>query len=177
MKIQGKTASTRSLLLPALLLALVFASSPALAGDFELGLDIGYTQLDNNKSGETELRSGLRAGYYFTESFELEAQYIEVFLDEEVTFLMLNAVFNMGSGGRFAPYTLLGIGKVDLKLTQNSGTVVEEDGFAYQTGFGTRIFFGGSKKISARLELSFLGEETFQYSYHISLTGGVSWKL
>lgn len=164
---------------PALLLTLALLPAQAAAKGFELGLGVGATKLADNVGGGTEDRYELRAGYLFSGYFELELQYAEVSgaSDRDLSLLMVNAVFNLRKKARLVPYTLVGAGVATWKVTPGSGATEEDDGLAYQSAVGLRLYFGDDKRASLRLELSLLGEEAFYYSVHTSLTAGFGWRF
>lgn len=163
---------------PFLLLTLALLPSQAAAKGFELGLGFGVTQLADNVGGKEEPRYELRAGYLFSGYFELELQVAEVstVYDRDLTLVMVNAVFNLRKHSHLVPYTLVGAGMANWKVAFQGGTE-RDDGFAYQSAVGLRLYFGDAKRASLRLELSVLGEEAFYYSVHKSLTAGVGWRF
>lgn len=168
----------RRAVVPALLLNLALLPTQAAAKDFELGLGLGVTQLADNVGGKEEARYELRAGYLFSRYFELELQYAEVssVFDRDLTLFMVNAVFNLRKNAHLVPYTLVGAGRATWKVAFQGGTE-QDDGFAYQSAVGLRLYFGEAKRATLRLELSLLGEEAFYYSVHKSLTAGLGWRF
>jgi len=168
----------RRAVVPAFLLAFALLPSQATAQGFELGLGVGVTQLADNVGGKEEARYELRAGYVFSGYFELELQYAEVssVFGRDLTLLMANAVFNLRKNAHFVPYTLVGVGVATWRVPF-LGDTAKDDGLAYQSAVGFRLYFGDAKRAALRLELSVLGEEAFYYSAHVSLTAGLGWRF
>lgn len=166
-------------IVPALLLTLALLPAQAAAKGFELGLGVGATRLADNVGGETETRYELRAGYLFSGYFELELQYAEVssVFHRDLSLLMVNGVFNLRKHARLVPYTLVGVGVATWKVRLMSGGTDKDDGLAYQSAVGLRLYFRDDRRASLRLELSVLGEQAFYYSAHTSLMAGFGWRF
>jgi opacity protein-like surface antigen len=168
----------------------LMVSTPALAsigeGNTEVGVDFGLTNFDSNTSDETGLTMGVRGGYHFTDLFELEGQIASSSADDEVagtdvdinaTSLFVNGVFNFHPTQNIVPYVLVGIGTTDVEVDV-AGTEFDDSATATQAGFGSRFFFGPSKKVAVRVEVSFINEDTFdEDSTHTNILGSLTWKL
>jgi len=58
------------------------------------------------------------------------------------------------------------------------GISASDNSVAYQVGGGTRIFFGKSKTMAFRADLSLLRDTAFQNSSTLTtVTAGLTWKL
>lgn len=159
--------------------------SQAQAGSWELGFGLGATRFDSNldQDHETEIREELRGGYFLTDRFELEAQVSRADAALGATFdaAMLNAVFNFEGRGSAVPYILAGVGAArieDVPFSFEEKEGIEEQGLAVQAGIGTRLFFGASRRVAARLEASVLSEELLEdRGEHLSVTAGLVWRI
>ena len=165
-------------------------STPAMAsigaGNTEVGVDFGMTQLDSNTLDETGLTVGFRGGYHFTDLFELEGQFSSTSADAEVagidvdldaTTLFVNGVFNFHPSEEIVPYVMVGIGTTDVDI-KAAGVEVDDSATATQIGFGSRFFIGQAKKVAVRIEVSFINEDTFDDdSTHTNILGSLTWKL
>lgn len=158
------------------------------AGDWEVGFGFGATQFDSDLSDDSdnELRSEIRGGYFLTDIFELEAQVqrSDAAFDSTLDTAMLNAVFNLRTGGRAVPYALVGAGGArvdDFDWDFLPGEDVDADGgegLAYQAAIGTRLFFRDNGTVAARLEVSSLWEDTLDDTHrHTSYTAGLIWRI
>jgi len=159
-------------------------------GNGEIGFDFGFIDFDSNINAETGGRLTFRGGYHFSNLFQLEGMIITANVSDfgrpgyhvQNTWLgafLVNAVFNFHPSTNVVPYALAGVGRVAvLDLSTGSGPNFDEDGPAFQAAGGVRLFFGDSKRAAVRLELSLLGERTFDVqSIHTSLTVGFTWRL
>ena len=92
--------------------------------------------------------------------------------------LMVNGVMNFHPRKKeFVPYVMAGIGRADISVDA-SGSSVSDNAVAYQVGGGTRIFFGKSKTMAFRADLSLLRDTTFNSSTTLTtVTAGMTWKL
>jgi len=55
---------------------------------------------------------------------------------------------------------------------------VDDTGTGWQIAGGSRFFFGGTKRVAVRVELSIVGENTFdENSTHYSATAGFTWRI
>lgn len=172
-----------------LTIVLVFsATTPAAAQmtdrQWELGFAVGNANIDSSDEDfDLDIRGDLRAGYLFSDHFQLEAQLIraDAVFDAHLTALMANGVFNFRPDQSIVPYLLFGAGYSDLDDTSflGLGPEVSEEAAAYQVGFGTRFFLGDSQQMALRIELSSLWIDTdiFENDRHTSLTAGLSWTV
>lgn len=181
--------------IPLLLLCfLVVVAVPVHAGvgegNGEIGFDFGFIDFDSNINSETGGRLTFRGGYHFSDLFQLEGMIITANVSDfgrpgyhsqntSMGAFLVNAVFNFHPSPNVVPYALAGVGRVGiLDLSTDSGAKFDEDGPAFQVAGGVRLFFGDSKRAAVRLELSFLGERTFdEESIHTSLMVGFTWRL
>lgn len=180
MNLSPKNNRTRRALWLALVLGLALLPATASAGDFELGFGFANVEFDDNIGGDSDFGFDLRAGYFLTERFELELEYMSAtaIFDADLTTVTLNAVFNFKTGGSFVPYVLVGAGQAHLGRGSLFGSSFGDDGTAYKAGVGARLYFGRSKHASFRLELAALGEDTFdESSNHGILFAGLGWKF
>lgn len=150
--------------------------------DSEIGIDVGLVELDF--SGDTEVRFGVRGGYFFSERFELEGQAWRAEteipgFDVSLTAYLLNAVFNFHPRERVVPYVLVGAGRAEAEADRiGPGRDRDFDSFAYQVAAGSRFFFSSGGRSAVRIELSMLFEETLDATReHLALTAGLSWRL
>ena len=189
-------------LVPVMLCLVLLGAAPSWAGldakNGELGFDLGYAHLDSNVSDKAGppfsnlsdkagVRFNFRGGYCFTKLFELEGQgvglgTVEAGLPDVYKILgvdFVNAVFNLHPSNKaVVPYVLVGVGHATLMIDLEPGPDVDDSGVAYQVAGGSRFFFGDKKRVAVRVELSVIGEDTFdETSTHVSLTGGFTWRL
>jgi opacity protein-like surface antigen len=173
------------------LVLLLALSSPALAsfgqGNGEIGVGFGITQFDDNTFDETGTGFAVRGGYNITKLFEVEGQLSQVSADVDnalvgdaevsATTLMVNGVFNFHPRPAIVPYALFGLGTTSVDVDV-SGASADDSSAAYQFGGGSRFYFGKDKKMAARVEVSWINEETFnESSTHTNIVGGLTWKL
>jgi opacity protein-like surface antigen len=167
------------------LLALLLAA-PAGAGigrgNGEIGFDMGATWFDSNTADDTGFRFVIRGGYHFTNLFQLEGQSAASAVDQDrvdvmLSTLMVNTLFNFHPSPHVVPYFYAGIGMATVDVDTPLGDD-DDSGFAYQLGGGSRFFFGKSKRAAVRVDLSALGEDTWEESsIHWNLTVGFAWRL
>ena len=175
----------------ATLALLLVVSSPALAsfgqGNGEVGVGFGITQLDSSTFDDTATGFGVRGGYNITKLFEVEGQLSQSSastndntlgdMDLDSTTVFVNGVFNFHPRPAIVPYALFGLGTTDVEVKATGGSV-DDSSTAYQFGGGSRFFFGKEKKIAARVEVSWINEDTFDESQtHTNIVGGLTWKL
>jgi opacity protein-like surface antigen len=166
----------------------VLLASPALAGigkgNGEIGFDFGVTDFDSNVSDDDAGRFVIRGGYFLTDLFEIEAHYAvsvtdEVFGDATLTTFFGDATFNFRPSENIVPYALVGVGwaELDFDLVLFVGNI-DDSALAYQAGGGSRFFFGKTKRVAVRVELTAISEDTFdESSTHINLVAGFTWRL
>jgi opacity protein-like surface antigen len=161
---------------------ILFAANPALAQyRAEIGVDAGWTGLDDDISGADAWRLGFRAGYAFLNWLQIEGQVAgshgsegagSVNLDTTLLTAIVNGVFNLRTRG-VAPYALAGFGGANLQVSPGVSSF-SDFAPAWQVGGGSRFFVTG--KMALRAEVLFLREKTFQtWNGHWNVTGGVSW--
>lgn len=161
-----------------LLLLAPGAQAQERAGRFELGLDLGAIDFDGRAGDDTDAVFRLRGGYFFTERLELEGQAFTTanVLGGDLETWMLNVVYGLTDNPRIQPYVLGGVGAATF---ERSGGLfgprvrIDEDGFAYQAGLGSRFAFTRSGRFGGRLEVSVLHEDTLGDATHLIGTAGL----
>jgi opacity protein-like surface antigen len=147
----------------------------------EIGIDAGWTHLDDFVANANAWRVGFRAGYHIQDWVEIEAQMAGARAGEEIGSVNLkttlltglaNGVFNFRTE-RVVPYGLVGIGVANLQATPGISSF-SDFALAWQFGGGARFFF--SNNTALRAEVGHLREHTFDtWNGHWSVTGGVTW--
>jgi len=181
-------------LLVSSLVALLFAG-PAVAGigkgDGEIGFDLGYTEFDQNLTGQNGARLALRGGYHVTRLFQIEGQVAAsahyntdaIFhrmgsrrADTSLQTYFADGVFNFHSkGGNVVPYVLAGVGSGTLDFPFAN---VSDSGPATLIAGGSRFFFGDRHGAAFRLEFSRISVRVFdETTRHFSVTAGFTWRL
>ncbi len=154
-------------------------------GSWEIGFGSGGVELDGKIKDDSDVRFEFRGGYFLTDHFEVEGQigHSGTGLSPTVDTVFVNGVYNFRTAKAVVPYVLAGLGHARVEDTRLFFGPVRiggesDESFAYQAGIGSRFFFGDQRRVAARLELASFVEETFgESSEHLTLTGGVSWKL
>jgi hypothetical protein len=171
--------------LAAVFFCLLVPTTQLHAAGGEIGLDVGYARLADEKGGDGELAS-LRGGYHFNHWFELEGQFQQMSpnCDEgtcsDLQVYLINFVFNFNSdpSPRFVPYLLLGVGYTNFDTEPEFVIPGLEDQFkgqaVYATSAGCRIFLGSAKRVALRAEVSATFFEDDQ-SHNAEV--GILWKL
>jgi opacity protein-like surface antigen len=154
----------------------------------EIGFGVGQSDVGSDSTGvDTAQFLGIRGGYHFNKQWQIEGQFSSSSEDGDVAgttvdttmrLIMVNGVMNFHPRKKeFVPYVMAGIGRADVEADAG-GTSVSDDSVAYQIGGGTRIYFGKTKRIAFRTDLSLLRENTLDDSSTITtVTGGLTWKL
>ena len=169
---------------------LVF-SAPALAGiekgQGEVGVDYGQTSYDNDAAEFDSSDSlSLRGGYFFTNLFQLEGQYINSDTTIEdisnvkasTDIMMVNGVFNFMPGKEIKPYVLVGVGQANVDVDVDGVGSVDDSGTAYQIGAGSRFFFGKAKRAAFRFDVSMINQDTFEDTQtNTTVAGGFTFRL
>ena len=91
---------------------------------------------------------------------------------------MVNVVYGLNEGRRTQPYVLGGIGSARFQRTLGPffggpRVRIDEDGFAYQAGIGSRFAFTRSGRFGGRLELSVLQEDSLGDATHVIGSAGL----
>ena len=157
-------------------------------GNGEIGVDVGWMELDSDLIKDRALGLTVRGGYHFTDLLQLEGQlgsfYTTDIFSEDVIyrFFFVDAVFNFRPTEHIVPYALGGVGIVNQDIDPTSGPIpsvdTDDSSAAYQVGGGSRFFLGKKRKIAIRAEITFLAEDTFdQSSNHVRILAGVTWRL
>jgi len=164
-----------------------FAATPA-GKTGEIGFAVGQSDVNSNASGsDTAQFLGVRGGYHVTDQFQVEGQFASssesadvsgTNVDTTMHLYMVNGVMNFHPRKKeIVPYVMAGVGHADVAVDA-SGSKVNDGSVAYQVGGGTRIFFGKSKRMAFRGDLTLLRENSFNDSSTITtVTGGITWKL
>src|SRR6267143_292716 len=169
--------------------------TPALAvtstsgGGGEIGFGIGQANVSSDTTGfDSAQFLGVRGGYNFNKQFQLEGQ-IEsssesgtisgTSVDTKMRLYMVNGVMNFHPRKKdLVPYVMAGIGRADISVDPSGGTSASDNSVAYQIGGGTRVFFGKSKTMAFRADLSLLRDTAFSSSSTLTtVTAGITWKL
>jgi len=170
--------------------ALFAFSVPALAGigqgNGEIGFDYGSTDYDSDTGLDSSDSLSLRGGYFMTNLFQVEGQYMSADsktetlgtdIDASTDLLMVNGVFNFHPNKEITPYVLVGMGRADVTV-DSLGVSADDSGMAYQLGAGSRFFFGKNKRAAFRVDLSRVSQDTFDESTtNTTFAGGFTWRL
>lgn len=167
-------------------LGLLVFSAPAMAGiekgQGEVGVDYGSASYDSDVDGaefDSSDSLSLRGGYFFTNLFQLEGQYINSDIAIENApdkissdTMMVNGVFNFMPGKEIKPYVLVGVGQtnVDVDTSDDSAT-------AYQIGAGSRFFFGKAKRAAFRFDVSMINQDFEEKLTNTTVAGGFTFRL
>lgn len=157
----------------------LFAGMPSHAdlrkGNGEVGFDLGLTNFDSDLTGESQggFRFDLRAGYMFSDLFELEGLIGYSGVDDgDLETAFVDAVFNFRTSPRLMPYFLIGAGGARMGLDSNDDT-----GLAGQIAGGFRGF-GDDGRIGLRLELGAMVLDLFdETTTQVNLTFGFTFGL
>jgi opacity protein-like surface antigen len=154
----------------------------------EIGFGVGQTDVSSDTSGLGSAQVlGIRGGYHLNDQWQVEGQFSSssdsgtisgTDVDTTTRLLMVNGVMNFHPKKKeFVPYVMAGIGRADVSVDA-TGTSVSDNSVAYQIGGGTRIFFGKTKVMAFRADLSLLRDTAFSDSSTLTtLTAGITWKL
>jgi opacity protein-like surface antigen len=154
----------------------------------EIGFAVGESDVNSNNNISSSAQFlGVRGGYHLNDQFQVEGQIASssesgdvsgTSVDSTMHLYMVNGVMNFHPRKKeFMPYVLAGIGRADVSVDA-LGSSVSDNSVAYQIGGGTRIFFGKTKTMAFRADLSLLRENTFSESTTFtSVTAGITWKL
>ena len=173
------------------LLGLFVFSAPALAGigqgQGEVGVDYGSTSYDSDTGLDSSDSLSLRGGYFFTNLFQLEGQYISSDSNSEelgnavtasTDIMMVNGVFNFLPGKEIKPYVLVGLGQANVDVDVQGLGSVDDSGTAYQIGAGSRFFFGKTKRTAFRFDVSMINQDTFEdATTNTTVSGGFTFRL
>jgi len=174
-------------------LAALVLGAPAFAGNApgntgEIGFGVSQTSVSSDSTGVDSAQFfGVRGGYQIKKEFEVEGQIASssesgsisgTGVDTTMRLFMVNGLYNFHPRNKeFVPYVMAGIGRADISV-DSSGSSVSDNATAYQIGAGTRIFFGKSKTMAFRTDLSLLHEAAFNDgSTFTNITAGITWKL
>jgi|GEM_PF-1636570 len=165
--------------------ALPFWSASAWAqvrpGSFELGLNVGVLRVGEQLDGISDhVRTELRGGWFLRHDIELEAQAVHVDLIREprLDAVFLNGIVSFHPAATIEPYFLAGVGvaRLDHYAIEESSSA-RHDGTAMQIAVGGRFFPGSRRQWGARLELSWMDEDTLgDFRSRTGLTVGLFWR-
>ncbi len=164
-----------------------FAATPAGNGG-EIGFGFGQTDVSSGSTGiDTAQFVGVRGGYNINKDWQVEGQFasssengsiLGTTVDTKMRLYMVNGVMSFHPRKKeFVPYVMAGVGRADVSV-DSAGTTASDNAVAYQIGGGTRIYFGQSKRMAFRTDLTLLRQATFNDSSTLTtLTGGITWNL
>ncbi|HKQ96502.1 MAG TPA: porin family protein [Candidatus Polarisedimenticolia bacterium] len=163
------------------------ASAGIGAGQGEVGVDYGNTSYDSDTGLESSDSLSLRGGYFFTNLFQIEGQYISSDSNSEelgsavqasTDIMMVNGVFNFMPGKEVKPYVLVGLGQANVDVDVQGVGSQDDSGTAYQIGAGSRFFFGKSKRTAFRFDVSMINADTFdEKQTNTMVAGGFTFRL
>ncbi len=154
----------------------------------EIGFEVGQSDVSSDTAGiDSAQFLGVRGGYHLNDQFQIEGQFGSssnsgsisgTNVDTTMRLYMVNGVMNFHPRKKeIVPYVMAGIGRADVSVDLG-GTSVSDNSPAYQIGGGTRIFFGKTKTMAFRADLSLLRDTTFSDSSTLTtVTAGITWKL
>lgn len=159
------------------------------SGGGEIGFGVGQSDVSSDASPSDSAQFiGVRGGYNLNNQWQIEGQFSSASesgdisgtsVDTKMQLLMVNGVMNFHPKKKeLVPYVMAGIGRADVSVDPSGGSSVSDDSVAYQIGGGTRVFFGKSKTMAFRADLSFLRDTSFDTSNTLTtVTAGITWKL
>ena len=180
--------STATIFVLAAIASILFASSASAqfeAGNWEVGFTVGAIDFDDNvrDGSSTEPFITARAGYFFTDNFELELQAGDThnIFSPDLQVVFLNGVWNFLPENKVVPYVSAGVGLADLTLGTRlfgDSVSVNDDSTAFQAAVGTRFMFTDESRWGMRVELASIFEDTFdESSNHLLLSGGFTFRI
>jgi len=156
----------------------------------EIGFEVAQADVNNsNATGSDSAQFlGVRGGYHLNDQWQIEGQIASssesgdvagTSVNSTMRLYMVNGVMNFHPRNKeYMPYVMAGIGRADVSVDPSTGSSVSDNGVAYQVGGGTRIFFGKTKTMAFRADLSLLRDTAFQTSSTLTtVTAGITWKL
>ncbi|MDY7094741.1 MAG: porin family protein [Acidobacteriota bacterium] len=170
----------------AVLLAVFAPPASAQLADrqWELGFGVGSANIESSSEEfDLDFRSELRGALMVSPHVQVEAQLMraDALLDATLSAALGNVVINFQPENRVSPYALVGLGYSELEDINflGLGPDRDEDGLAYQAGFGSRFFVGDEGRMAIRVELSslWLNDIPFDQDRFTSLTAGLTWSF
>jgi len=163
---------------------LILAAVPAFGQHpANIGIDVGWANLDKDVTGANAWQLGFRAGYFALSWLEIEGQVAGARASEDVgsvnldtTLLagLVNGVFSYPSR-KISPYALIGVGGANLQVTPGISSF-SDFAVAWQLAAGARFFV--AKSVALRAEVGHLREKTFDaWNGHWRVTGGIVWSF
>jgi opacity protein-like surface antigen len=157
-------------------------------GTGEIGFGVGQSDVNSDTAGiDSAQYIGIRGGYNLNNQWQIEGQLSSssdsgdisgTSVDTSMRLLMVNGVMNFHPKKKeLVPYVMAGIGRADVSVDA-AGTSASDNSVAYQIGGGTRVFFGKTKTMAFRADLSLLRDSSFDDSTTLTtVTAGITWKL
>ncbi len=143
----------------------------------ELGLELGLTSFDDAAARGSGFRLSGRAGWHFSDRFQLELQHADAERGDaddhaRLWSTFVNAVVNFHPSEKTTPYLLFGMGRGKLEVGGR-----DDAGTTTQIGFGSRFSLPRDERFAGRVEATLLRESAFASgtNLHLSLTGGISY--
>ena len=177
-----------------LLLALGVLAAPAWAqesvrkGDWEVGMDIGWTGFHSALIRPNGSRLSVYGGYFLTRGIELVADITCLGGDERAatdspTFTMctgnIGAALNLPLRPNLVPYVRVSVGQAQLDRGAQTGVFqIEDRSAALHVAAGSRIAFGRRKRVALRVDALWTRNGLFdQWSTHASVALGVVYRI
>ena len=158
-------------------------------GTGEIGFGVGQSDVSSDVAGiDSAQYIGIRGGYNLNNQWQIEGQLSSssdsgdiagTNVDTTMRLIMVNGVMNFHPKKKeLVPYVMAGVGRADVSVDPSGGSSVSDNSVAYQIGGGTRVFFGKSKTMAFRADLSLLKDSSFDDSTTLTtVTAGITWKL
>jgi len=170
-----------------ILLAISLLAAPAHAangqkGDWEFGPYAGYGVLDDYRVADpdNDFLYGGRVGYFFTDSWSLEASYQKLStetgpgaFDFDVTSARLNLLYTFTPGRALRWHVTAGVGSEKTEV----GSFFDESDIGYNAGGGLRWFFTDHVAFRAdeRIVFTNVGGAVDENQTNFETTVGISW--
>ena len=157
-------------------------------GDFEVGMDIGWTGFGSDLVKPNGSRMSFFGGYFITHGIALQADITCLGGNERAP--ADNTAFTMCTGSicgaldfrlraSLVPYVRLGVGQAQLDRGAEAGVFdIEERSAALQAGAGSRFYLGKLKRVAVRVDALWTRTVIFdRWSTHASLALGVVYRF
>jgi len=157
-------------------------------GDFEVGMDIGWTGFRSDLVKPNGSRMSFYGGYFVTRRIALVADITCLGGNERAPTGSPNFTMCTGSLGgsldlrvhpNLVPYLRLSVGQTQLDRGAQAGVFdIEERSAALQAGAGTRFYFGNRRRVAVRADALWTRNGLFdRWSTHASLALGVVYRI
>ena len=150
----------------------------------EIGFGVGQSDVSDDTSVNSAQFIGVRGGYHLNNQWQVEGQFAtssasDAGTNVDTKLFMVNGVMNFHPRKKdLVPYVMAGIGRADISVDPSAGPSASDNSVAYQVGGGTRVFFGKTKTMAFRADLSLLRDTAFSSSSTLTtVTAGITWKL